>query len=82
MRFAVITYNGILAHIPEIDLDSFPDGRKVIYREFSIWDGQPLPVLGVGEEQLLNYPGDYFAQFFPGSPVVLSNLIYRLGVIC
>ena len=81
VRFAVIPYNSTSAQIPEIDLDRFPDGRKVISREFSIWDGQPLPVLGVGEEQLLNYPGDYFAQFFPGSPVVLSNLIYRLGVI-
>ena len=61
MRFAVLLYNGILAHIPEIDLDSFPDGLKVYYRNFVFWTVQP-PVLGVSEEHLLNYPGDPFGK--------------------
>ena len=74
VRFAVLPYNGILAHIPEIDLDSFPDGQKVYYRNFRL-SGQL--VMGVGEEHLLNYPGDPFDQFYSGDHK-LSPLIYIL----
>ena len=74
VRFAVLPYNGILAHIPEIDLDSFPDGREVYYRNF-ILSGQL--VMGVGEEHLLNYPGDPFDQIYSGDHK-LSPLIYIL----
>ena len=51
VRFAVIPYNSILAHIPEIDLDSFPDGRKVSERVFKIWRDQT--VIGVGYDYLM-----------------------------
>ena len=78
VRFAVIPYNSTLAQIPEFDLDRFPDGGKVISRSFAIWGGQPLPVLGVGEEHLLNYPGDPFEDF---NSFESSNLIHRLSMI-
>ena len=80
VRFAVIPYNGILAHIPEIDLDSFLGGLKVYYRNFVFWTVQP-PVLGVGEEHLLNYPGDPYEQNSSGVPSERSNLISELGLI-
>ena len=80
VRFAVIPYNGILAHIPEIDLDSFSNGLKVYYRNFVFWNVQP-PVLGVGEEHLLNYPGDPYEQIYQGDPFERSNLISELGLI-
>ena len=78
VRFTVLPYNGILAHIPEIDLDSFRDGRKVYYRFFVLPTGQP--VLGVGEEHLLNYPGDPYEQISSGD-IERSNLIFNLGLI-
>ena len=81
VRFSVIPYNSTSAQIPEIDLDRFPDGGKVISRSFAIWGGQPVPVLGVGEEHLLNYPGDPDEQISQGDPFELSNLIYRLSML-
>ena len=80
VRFAVIPYNSILAHILEIDLGSFPGGLKVYYRNFVFWNVQP-PVLGVGEEHLLNYPGDPYEQNSSGVPSERSNLISELGLI-
>ena len=80
VRFAVLPYNGILVHIPEIDLDSFLGGLKVYYRNFVFWTVLP-PVLGVGEEHLLNYPGDPSEQNSSGDPSERSNLISELGLI-
>ena len=79
VRFAVIPYNSTLAQIPEIDLDSFSDGRKVYYRSFVLPTGQP--VWGVGEEHLLNYPGDPYEQNSSGDPSERSNLFFDLGLI-
>ena len=80
VRFAVIPYNSTLAQIPEIDLDRFPDGQKVFVRDFAIWSRQPLLVLGVGEEHLLNYPGDHAEHISQGDSFERSNLIYILGM--
>ena len=60
VRFAVIPYNSTLAQIPEINLDDFKKGEKIIYRDSYSLDDPPVIV--VSEENLLNYPGDVFEK--------------------
>ena len=75
VRFAVIPYNSTSAQIPEIDLDRLTNGRKVYYRNFRFSSGQL--VMGVGEEHLLNYPGDLFDSIYSGDQKQ-SHLIFIL----
>ena len=60
VRFAVIPYNSTLAQIPEINLDDFKKGGKIIIRDSYLLDDPP--VIFVSEENLLNYPGDAFEK--------------------